>query len=121
MRLIVAIFIACAINSVTFASEKGKLIYTNSCKNCHAPDVSKAINAPAAFDKKIWDIRFKKAAIEVKENPNKYKSTMDYMLAKVKNGKGLMYHGGLCKESNIKNINCSDEALIEAISFMSKR
>ena len=121
MRLTLAFFIICAIAPATFASEKGKLIYSTSCKNCHAPNVSKAINSPAAFDKKAWDKRFKQAKIEVKENPSKYKSPMDYMLAKVKNGKGLMYHGGLCSESNTQNINFSDDALIEAINFMSKR
>ncbi|HAT9021558.1 TPA: cytochrome C, partial [Legionella pneumophila subsp. pneumophila] len=35
-------------------------------------------------------------------------------------GKGLMHHGGLCKETDVPNTDCSDEALIAAINYMRK-
>ncbi len=43
---------------------------------------------------------------------------MDYLLYKVSIGKGLMPHGGLCKETEVPNKNCSDKAIAAAIYYM---
>lgn len=101
------------------ADTLGKTTYELACKKCHAPEMSKAIKAPAAFDKKAWDGRFQKASLEAKNNPNRYKTPIDYLLYSVTIGKGLMYHGGLCKEAGTSDKNCTDKALIDAIHYMS--
>ena len=44
-------------SSSSFATENnsiGKTVYDNACAACHAPKYSKAIRAPAAFDKTAW-------------------------------------------------------------------
>ena len=110
-----------AFNSLLLASNLGKATYEITCKSCHAPRPAKGIHAPAAFSKKEWDARFKKATIESQKNPVQFKTPMDYLLYKVSIGKGLMPHGGLCKEVNIPNKNCSDKAMIEAINYMAGR
>ncbi|MDI1352700.1 MAG: cytochrome C [bacterium] len=97
----------------------GKTTYEIACKNCHAPQLAKAIKAPAAFNKKEWEKRFQNAGLEVKNNPKQYKTAMDYLLYSVTIGKGLMQHGGLCNEAQTPNKNCSNEALIQAIHYMS--
>ncbi|KTC86827.1 putative Cytochrome c, class I precursor [Legionella brunensis] len=76
------------------------------------------MHAPAAFNKKAWAERFKKAAIESKNNPTQFKTAMDYLLYKASIGKGLMPHGGLCKEADVPHKNCSDKAITEAIYYM---
>ncbi|MFO9415113.1 cytochrome C [Legionella pneumophila serogroup 1] len=103
-----------------FAKNLGKYTYEIACKNCHAPNLAKGIKAPPAFDKKAWKLRFKQAKIEAKNNPSQFESAMDYLLYNVKVGKGLMHHGGLCKEADVPNTDCSDEALIAAINYMRK-
>ncbi|CAM3137782.1 putative Cytochrome c, class I precursor [Legionella steigerwaltii] len=103
-----------------FADDLGKSTYQISCKSCHAPQFATGIKAPAAFDKKAWDIHFKNAEMEAKKNPTEYKTAMDYLLYSMKRGKGLMPHGGLCKEANVPKKNCSDEAFIQAIHYMSQ-
>lgn len=118
-RLLFTILLS-AIHAVVLADNLGKKTYEIACKNCHASQLSKAIKAPAAFDKKAWDERFKQAKIEVKNNPQEFKSPINYLLYSVTIGKGLMVHGGLCKEADIPNKNCSDDALIQAIHYMSK-
>lgn len=107
-------------SNLVFASDLGKYTYEIACQNCHAPKLAKSIKAPAAFDKKTWKLRFKQAKIEAKNNPSQFETPMDYLLYSVKIGKGLMHHGGLCKEANIPNTNCSDDALIAAINYMRK-
>lgn len=106
-------------NTDALADNLGKTTYEIACQNCHAPQVATAINAPAAFDKKAWNERFQKAKLEVKNNPAQFKTPIDYLLYNVTIGKRLMYHGGLCKEADIPNKNCSDKALIQAIYYMS--
>ncbi|MDF1758689.1 MAG: c-type cytochrome [Legionellaceae bacterium] len=113
--------ILCLLAFVTNASPTGESTYKMSCRNCHSPELAKAINAPAAFDKAAWKTRFKLAKEEVKANPTRYKAPIDYLLYKVKTGKGLMHHGGLCNEANVENKNCSDEALTQAIRYMSQQ
>ena len=103
------------------ANDLGQTTYNIACKNCHAPLLSKAIKAPAAFDKKAWNKRFENAALESKNNPSQFKTPMDYLLYSVKIGKGLMHHGGLCNETDVSDKNCSDEAYIQAIHYMSKK
>jgi cytochrome c5 len=110
-----------AVNATAQGNNLGKTTYEIACQNCHAPKVAVGLKAPAAFDKKAWNARFKHADLEAKNNPTQFKSTMAYLLYSVTIGKGLMHHGGLCKEADIPNKNCSDEALIQAIHYMSQR
>lgn len=113
---IFSLLMPCAV----FSSQLGETTYQVACKNCHAPHLAKAIQAPAAFDKKAWDVRFKTAEDASKNNPKRYSSAMQYLLIHIKMGKGLMHHGGLCHESNIPDQDCSDQALSEAILYMSQ-
>lgn len=76
------------------------------------------MHAPAAFNKKAWAIRFQKAAIQSQKNPSQFQTAMDYLLYRVSIGKGLMPHGGLCKEVGAPHKNCSDEAIAAAINYM---
>lgn len=117
-KMLVAVLFG-VMNTVVVADNLGKTTYQIACQNCHAPKLALAIKAPAAFNKKEWDVRFKLAMLAVKNNPKEYKTPIDYLLYSVKIGKGLMHHGGLCHEAEIPNKNCSDEALIQAIHYMS--
>lgn len=110
-----------AMNAAVFADDLGKKTYEIACQNCHSPKLAKGLKAPAAFNKTQWDRRFKLAAIKAKQKPERYKSAMDYLLHSVTMGKGLMHHGGLCHESEVANKDCSDQALIAAINYMSQR
>lgn len=121
MKKLLIAFLFSALTNVVFADDLGKKTYESACKNCHDPKLSQAIKAPPAFNKKEWNIRFKKAAIEAKKDPAQYKSAMDYLLYSLTIGKGLMQHGGLCNESETANKNCSNKALVDAINYMSKR
>lgn len=98
-------------------NDLGKITYNLACKTCHAPTVAVNMGAPMAFDKTAWNARFEKAKAESKSNPEKYKTASDYLLHQIKIGRGLMHHGGLCKEN--PNADCSDEAYLAAIDFMS--
>lgn len=100
------------------ASHSGKDIYESTCKTCHAPSVAEGMHAPAAFNKKAWALRFQKAAMESKNNPSQFKTAMDYLLYTANIGKGLMPHGGLCKEANLPRVHCSNKAIAEAINYM---
>lgn len=106
-------------NGAILASNLGKTTYEIACQNCHAPKLAIGMHAPAAFNKMAWGERFKKAAIESKNNPIQFKTSTDYLLYRVGIGKGLMPHGGLCKEANVPHKNCSNKAIIEAIYYMS--
>jgi cytochrome c5 len=117
MKKIVFVFL-CALNTTVFADDLGKTTYQQLCQDCHSPKFAQGMNAPAAFDKKAWIIRFRAAELEVKMHPTQYKTPMDYILYKAKIGKGLMPHGGLCVEAAVANKNCSDEALKQAIHYM---
>jgi cytochrome c5 len=107
--------------SSAFSGNLGQATYEIACKNCHSPTLSKGMHAPAAFDVKAWKIRFKHAKFEALQNPKQFNKAIDYLLYSVKIGKGLMHHGGLCHEADVPNKNCSDEALIEAILYMSQK
>ncbi|KTC80314.1 c-type cytochrome [Legionella cherrii] len=109
-----------AIHTASFAEDLGKTTYQISCQNCHAAQFAVGMKAPAAFDKKAWSVRFKNAELEAKQNPTEYKTAMDYLLYSMKRGKGLMPHSGLCKEVDAPQKNCSDEAFIQAIQYMSQ-
>lgn len=119
MKKLLVIILLYGVNTLALADDLGKTTYEIACKNCHAPQLATAIKAPAAFNKKEWAARFKTAKIESKNNPKEFKTPMDYLLYSVKIGKGLMHHGGLCNEADTPNKNCSDEALIAAIQYMS--
>lgn len=103
-----------------YAKDLGETTYNIACSNCHSPKLASSIGAPEAFNKKDWRTRFKNAKIAAKKEPDRYSSPIDYLLQHVKQGKGLMHHGGLCNEAQVKNKNCSDEALTAAINYMSK-
>lgn len=107
-----------AFNNTLIASNLGKETYDLTCKTCHAPKFAIGMHAPAAFDKKAWAIRFQKATLESKNNPSQFKTAMEYLLYRANIGKGLMPHGGLCKESDLPHKNCTDKAITEAIYYM---
>lgn len=107
-----------AFTPALMATDLGKQTYEVICKTCHAPQFAKGMHAPTAFDKEAWSIRLKNAEIESKKNPDQFKTAMDYLLYKASIGKGLMPHGGLCKEADVSNKNCSDKAIKEAIDYM---
>jgi cytochrome c5 len=117
MKIIVFIVLV-VVNSSLLANDLGKTTYEITCQTCHAPGAAKAMHAPAAFDKKAWSVRFRNAANESKKNPVQFRTAMDYLLYSASIGKGLMPHGGLCKEADMPNKNCSDKAIIEAINYM---
>lgn len=106
---------------IIFADNLGQTTYDIACKTCHAPTLAPAIKAPAAFDEKAWKERFDKASLEAKNNPSQFKTAMDFLVYNVKMGKGLMHHGGLCNEASEAKKNCSDEAFVKAIEYMSKK
>ena len=120
MQMILAMLLF-VLSKVLMATDLGKKTYDTICKTCHAPRVALGIHAPAAFDNKAWAKRFKIAAIESKANPGRFKSATDYLLYKVSIGKGLMPHGGLCKEANVPHQDCSDKAIVDAIYYMAGR
>ncbi|STX44213.1 putative Cytochrome c, class I precursor [Legionella donaldsonii] len=107
-----------AFSSTLIASDLGKKTYEMTCQTCHDPRFAPGMHAPAAFNKQAWAIRFNKAIMESKNNPTRFKTAIDYLLYKVGTGKGLMPHGGLCKEADASNKNCSDEAIAAAIYYM---
>ena len=119
MRNLLLTICCLLVTAIVSANDLGKNTYQIACHNCHAPQFATAIKAPPAFDKKAWKARFKQASMEAKKNPAQFKTAMDYLLYRVKIGKGLMVHGGLCNEADVPNKNCSDEALAAAIDYMS--
>jgi len=114
------LIIICIITYRIYADDLGETTYKIACSNCHSPKLASSIGAPAAFNKKDWRERFKNAKLACKNESKKYRNELDYLLQHVKQGKGLMHHGGLCNEAQVKNKNCSDEALTAAINYMSK-
>jgi len=120
MRKLNTLFLV-MLSSMLHANQLGENTYQIACKNCHSPKLAVAIKAPAAFDTKAWNKRFDNAEQESKSNPTQFKTPIDYLVYNVKIGKGLMYHGGLCNESDEPNKNCSDEAFTQAIYYMSDR
>ncbi len=95
-------------------------VYQHACSNCHAPKVAKGLNAPPAFDVEAWKVRFNHAKEQAAQNPNRYKSPYDYLVQQIKIGKGLMHHGGLCLESKLSKEECSENAYIQVIKYMSE-
>lgn len=120
LRCIVGIFFLFSMPFSVYSENQGEKIYQAACRNCHAPNLAQAVKAPSAFDKKVWDARFKAASEEAKKNPTRYKDAIHYLLSHLKMGKGLMYHGGLCHESKMSKQDCSDQSLIDAILYMSQ-
>lgn len=104
--------------STTKSVDTGPRVYGFACKNCHAPQVATGIGAPAAFDQQAWQERITQAEKEIAANPQKYADVYAYFLEHVKRGKGLMAHGGLCFDTDIKNKDCSDQALLAAMQYM---
>ena len=121
MKRILVVILLSIINVNVFAvNDLGQVTYQIACSNCHAVNYSKAIGSPAVHDKKAWKQRFKNAQREAKNNPQKYKTSLDYLLHSVTHGKKLMHHGGLCHESNVPKKNCSNEAFVAPIQYMSQ-
>lgn len=106
-------------SGLVMAQNLGQETYRIACQNCHAPRFASAIGAPPAFNRQAWKKRFKQAAKISKQNPSAYKTPMDYLVYNVKMGKNLMQHGGLCQEADTPKKNCSTEAYIAAILYMS--
>lgn len=104
---------------LVYANQLGQQTYAAACVKCHAPEIASALKAPAAFDQSAWSARLKMAEAEA-ANSERYKNGYDYLLYQVKIGKGLMHHGGLCRETSEQNKNCSDEALTAAIKYMAE-
>lgn len=102
------------------ANDLGQTTYENACKNCHGPKVATSIKAPAAFDSSAWQKRLLAAKDASKQDPKKFPSAMDYLVYQVSIGKGLMHHGGLCKESG-PELDCSKKAIKQAILYMIKK
>jgi len=119
MKRILGLILFSTIHVGASADNLGRVTYQTACSTCHAPNLAKSIGAPAAFDKKAWKVRFKKAKMEAKKDPQRYKTPADYLLNSVIKGKNLMHHGGLCHESKIAEKYCSNEAFIQAIQYMS--
>lgn len=58
-----------AVSSFAASNDQvGKEIYQQACANCHAPAFSKALKAPAAFDKNAWAPRIAAAKAEAQKN-----------------------------------------------------
>lgn len=115
-------FIIGCMSSVTYAAQSYPVqeIYQKACSNCHAPKLAKGLQAPAAFDKQAWATRLQQAKQAVKKDPSRYKNEYDYLYQQVKIGRGLMHHGGLCKEAGLSADNCSKQAMIAVIKYMSQ-
>ncbi len=120
MKKLPAVMLMATISSLVFAGSPGKSLYKTVCQTCHAPDAAKAIGAPAAFDKKAWDIRFAQAARESTLHPSQFPTPMDYLLKNVIHGKKQMPHSGLCHEADVPNKDCSVSALSDAVRYMSQ-
>lgn len=109
-----------AINAWAKTDDKqGQLLYKYACSTCHAPKKAKGLGAPAAFDKAAWETRIAKATKAVKET-HRFKTVDDYFLYHIQLGKGLMHHGGLCKESQLKHkeLACDEAGYLSAIKYM---
>lgn len=121
MREFLFAVLALVSTSIFAETPSGKSIFESACKNCHAPKVASGIQAPPAHDLKAWKARFKIANAEAKAHPDKYKDGFDYLIQHVTQGKGLMHHGGLCKESLKNPEECTPEAYRAAIEYMSSK
>ncbi len=99
--------------------KQGKLLYDSACSACHSPKKAKGLRAPAAFDLATWKALRKKALAAVEAG--EFKSVDAYFLRQIKIGRGLMHHGGLCRESSDvkKSIRCNDADYLAAIEYMS--
>lgn len=97
----------------------GKRVYLAACQNCHSPEFADSMRAPAAFDTKAWQARLA-AAKQATAEDSRFSGTADYLVHQVSRGRGLMHHGGLCKESKVNDpdLVCNDETYIQAINYM---
>lgn len=100
-------------------NKNGQRLYNVACSICHAPQKAKGIGAPPAFDKEAWTKRVAKAK-KVVEETHRFKTVDDYFLYHIKLGKGLMHHGGLCQESQLKHkgLKCDEAEYLAAIQYM---
>lgn len=102
---------------------EGKTLYIKACSNCHDPNLAKTIGAPPAFDQQAWEQRIAAANQALQKNPalkKKFPNAYAYLVYQVKIGKGLMQHGGLCRESSISPKDCNEAAFEAAIKYMSQ-
>lgn len=100
----------------------GKALYQTTCKLCHAPEKAEAMKAPAAFNVEAWQQRFTLAKQKIKTS-TQFNTINDYLYYQISIGKGLMHHGGLCKESTQLNPNlkCDKADYLAAIDYMSNK
>ncbi len=113
-----------SLTSAAYAGEAkhiGETLYNKACSNCHESSKAKGMGAPAAFDPVAWEAQIKKAKMAIAKE-DKFKTVDDYFLYQIRIGRGLMHHGGLCKETKAlsKDIDCSDKAYLAAIAYMSQ-
>lgn len=99
------------------SQDSGKQLYDAACQRCHAPRFAPAIQAPSAFNKENWQIVMARAKQQAQANPKKYPDAYAYLLQQIKIGKGLMHHGGLCRET-AKAVTCDDKTYKAAIDYM---
>jgi len=102
------------------ALTRGRALYQAACSTCHAPDKARGLKAPPAFNRAAWQAIKTKAAVQVKVD-TRFQTVDDYLLHQIKIGRGLMHHGGLCKETQVikAKVSCDDKAYLEAIDYMS--
>lgn len=116
--ILIASIAAFTVSSVGLANaNQGKQIYENGCQTCHAPTIAPALGSPTVHDAEAWAPRLE-AAKKAVEQDGQYKTEIDYLVAQVKQGKGAMPPGGMCKNPSAPNDPCSDEDYAAAIQFM---
>lgn len=120
LSILAALLLPLSMNALadTNKNTQGKQIYDKACSTCHAPNVAKGLEAPAAFSSSDWAPRLA-AAKTAAEQDSRYADAMSYLVQQVKIGRGLMHHGGLCREAAETSNHCSDDALQAAILYMS--
>lgn len=119
MRVLVLLLTIFCLNPALAQDEPksniGVTVYASACSNCHGPKVSVGIGAPTVHDVKAW-----KAIINKAKKASPDQDPYDYLIEQVKLGRGMMVHGGLCKESLQEQALCNDQAYKAAIKYMSK-
>ncbi len=107
-------------NSSALANNNlGKEIYDHSCQTCHNQNTAPLMRAPTAHDKADWKLRFTDAENLAKKDPKKYPDALAVLIASVKNGKGSMMPGGMCRDNATSDNKCTDADYTAAIKFMS--
>jgi cytochrome c5 len=120
MKLNIGYIILLAMVGVVAAepSKDALELYSKACSTCHAPEKASALGAPAAFSQTDWAPRMENAA-QHSGSSTEFKDAYAYLLDSVKRGRGLMAHGGLCKDNKALQALCTDDNYIATIKYMS--